>query len=673
MSKRGLLSVRTNLILIGIVLCAIAFVVIFSYATYSPASEPTFPDDNTSEPIVPITPEPNVTFPDIPDVVPGVPHGGGTTTSNSSSPRLTIDSPSNGSVIGTTNVTLQYSIRRFSAQTCWYVLDDGDRIMLNDCGSSTFNASLGAHVIDVYANNSNDSVISDHSEFNVVPGLPSIALTAPSANYYLNISAVTFSYIPQHASLESCSLYGNFNGDYRKVQSSSAVVNGTINSFTQPLADGTYLWAIECTTTQGGKSITDNRTLTVDTVPPSVSIQQPVGVQSSMSMVLRMTASDAYLGACIYGIFNSTGAFIGPFDLHERLIPGCDQANISVPSSGSYMVQVMAYDRAGNTALNTSAFSVNASLLLLNYPLSIINGITTPDTSVYKRNGSASFTQIVSQSPFGNVMQFGLNNVSSYVAGPSINLGRAFTLSAWVKLTSLPSSLETYRIIDKSWVGTNYASYSLLVNGSGHLIGRTRAQNLDPSFDVVSPQPLQVGTWYLINLVSVDNGQSMTLDLYVNAAKIASLSSVASSPYANNVPTTIGGQSTSAAPYSVHNFRGYMHDIRIYGRSLSQSEITALSQGVDIRFGPPGKLFSTWALISLGILTVILIVLVVMLFISLKRDKNKKNGQQQNQQGPHPPMPPYAPYRPGYRPNINASRPLPPRPVRPIQQPIIKK
>lgn len=671
MSKRGLLSVRTNLILIGIVLCAIAFVVIFSYATYSPATEPTFPDDNTSEPIVPITPEPNVTFPDIPDVVPGVPHGGGTTTSNSSSPRLTIDSPSNGSVIGTTNVTLQYSIRRFSAQTCWYVLDDGDRIMLNDCGPSTFNASLGAHVLDVYANNSNDSVISDHSEFNVVPGLPSIALTSPSANSYLNMSTATFKYIPQHASLESCSLYGNFNGDYRKVQSSSAVVNGTVNAFTQPLSDGTYLWAIECTTTQGGKSMTDNRTLTVDTVPPSVSIQQPVGTQQSASVTLRVTASDANGVTCVYLLTNATGNPIGPFAV---MTPDCSTpTTINLPGPGSYTIRVTAIDKAANNALAITNFSLTSTSLLLNYPLSTINGVITPDTSIFGRNGSVSFGQITSQSPFGNVMQFGLNNVSSYVVGPSINLGRAFTLSAWIKLTSLPSSLETYRIIDKSWVGTNYASYSLLVNGSGHLIGRTRAQNLDPSFDVVSPQPLQVGTWYLVNLVSIDNGQSMTLDLYVNAAKIASLSGVASSPYANNVPTTIGGQSTSAAPYSVHNFHGYMHDIRIYGRSLSQSEITALSQGVDIRFGPPGKLFSTWALISLGILTVILIVLVVMLFISLKRDKNKKNGQQQNQQGPRPPMPPYAPYRPGYRPNINVPRPLPPRPVRPIQQPIIKK
>ncbi len=307
---------------------------------------------------------------------------------------------------------------------------------------------------------------------------------------------------------------------------------------------------------------------------------------------------------------------------------------------------------------STQNRACDASTLQLSYPLSEVGtNLLTPDISIYERNGAILNTQIAFQPLLGNVTHF--NSGGAIYTNADIDLGGSFTLMGWIKMDSLPqdNNADSYRIIDKSQNGSHYASYSLLINRSGSLIGRTHSQDIATGFDVVSPQPLSTNVWYPVALVSSDPGGSspLSMDLYVNAMKVATLGNIDNGPYDGADNVVIGSQFSSGSIPFINNFRGYMYDVRIYNRSLKGSEIFQIQGTVltglnvtslDSRrpLGSPAESFwSNKLVFILWLHLLLLIILVILLIIAVvvKRRKHD-NGTFVSDDRPKS-LPPYSP------------------------------
>lgn len=100
---------------------------------------------------------------------------------------------------------------------------------------------------------------------------PDIMVISPSNGSYLNESNITFSYnVSEVSGLGNCSLYGNFSGNWSLNQTSTNASNSTVNLFNMSLADGFFLFNINCIDLNNNSGwAANNYTFTLDTVQPS--------------------------------------------------------------------------------------------------------------------------------------------------------------------------------------------------------------------------------------------------------------------------------------------------------------------------------------------------------------------------------------------------------------------
>jgi len=104
---------------------------------------------------------------------------------------------------------------------------------------------------------------------------PSVVLGSPS-EYWLNYAIINFTYTPNDANLNNCSLFGNWSFGWHLNQTKSAT-SGVENSFNLvSLAEGSYKWNVECYDKAGNYnwSIT-NMSFVVDITKPVVLLESP--------------------------------------------------------------------------------------------------------------------------------------------------------------------------------------------------------------------------------------------------------------------------------------------------------------------------------------------------------------------------------------------------------------
>ncbi|MEM3877674.1 MAG: CARDB domain-containing protein [Candidatus Woesearchaeota archaeon] len=109
------------------------------------------------------------------------------------------------------------------------------------------------------------------------PSNITINLTSPADNTALGFRNVNFSYIPISSSpVSNCSLFINITGSWNAVATSYSIQNNSVNSINYTLSnDGEYLWNIRCYAGDISSFALYNRTLIVDTAPPSVTLLSP--------------------------------------------------------------------------------------------------------------------------------------------------------------------------------------------------------------------------------------------------------------------------------------------------------------------------------------------------------------------------------------------------------------
>jgi hypothetical protein len=185
------------------------------------------------------------------------------------------------------------------------------------------------------------------------------------------------------------------------------------------------------------------------------------------------------------------------------------------------------------------------------------SGTTIKDSSGSLNNGvivNATWTA----GKFGQALWFnGTNAWVTVNSAASLNLTNHMTLEAWV----YPASTSGWRTIIMREPAANY--YLDSSNGSFTGSGPSAGVNNGANRDVYGSTSLPVNTW--THLAATWDGT--TLRVYVNGAQVAS-QAIGSTILASTSPLRLGGNSIWG-----EYFNGKIDEVRIYNRTLSQSEI----------------------------------------------------------------------------------------------------
>ncbi len=250
---------------------------------------------------------------------------------------------------------------------------------------------------------------------------PVVTLNAPNNLTYVLTSAVLFNYTPFDLTLQNCSLYGNFSGNFALDQSNVTPTNNQSNYFSRTLTDGEYLWSVQCIDKIGHFSFAAaNFTLLVDTAPPLINLEDPLNgssVTTSNNVTLYYNTTDAMatISSCslqINGSVIATNTSItqGVTQHFTVLLSNavytwnvnCTDANGFTGSSPVYAVNVhvptapmitilspadMTGDNDGNLSL---VFNVSNDWAITNCSL-LLNGVVNTTNSVITKNIPQTF------------------------------------------------------------------------------------------------------------------------------------------------------------------------------------------------------------------------------------------------------------------------------------------
>ncbi len=209
-------------------------------------------------------------------------------------------------------------------------------------------------------------------------------------------------------------------------------------------------------------------------------------------------------------------------------------------------------------------FSASLILLFLNASAQLDcsqSMITTPDTTVCK--GQPVSLKALKRKNQHSVRFDGINDYIVVLNNPSLNVDTAFTIECWYK----PDTLGFYYLISKgpdSTVGW-YALGRYPASAGNTYFGGTRESSQNVHIDVGPPMNPPSGQW--VHLCY--SGNNTVRRLYINGLLEVETSGYISFPQ-NSYNLNIGRQQYTAYPYYA---RGWMDELRIWKRTLSQQEI----------------------------------------------------------------------------------------------------
>ncbi len=165
--------------------------------------------------------------------------------------------------------------------------------------------------------------------------------------------------------------------------------------------------------------------------------------------------------------------------------------------------------------------------------------------------------------------------VSLPASFPSLNTN--FTLSAWFNTAN--ANQATQRIISDdagSAGGAGTTGYALTLNDNGEM-NKLKFFTRSPSIVAEINHAFQSNTWYYTAVSINASTNTVKLYLYNAAGGLISSSSVSGSSSAfDNGLTSIGAEPIGSA--EVRGFNGFLDEIRLYSKALSDAEIATLSQ-----------------------------------------------------------------------------------------------
>jgi hypothetical protein len=188
------------------------------------------------------------------------------------------------------------------------------------------------------------------------PPPPSVAIGAPGEGTLTSQATPTFTWSagdlggPGIVRIE-------FLLDGKQVSGDPLSANATSYTSPSPLPDGTHTWQVRAVDSLGFTTTTAARTITIDTTPPTTpALAQPLAggrIYQAVPSFSWVASSDATSGVGYYTLLIDGG-------LAATVSPGacqggtCTLASPRALSNGSHTWQVLATDRAGNTAASAT-------------------------------------------------------------------------------------------------------------------------------------------------------------------------------------------------------------------------------------------------------------------------------------------------------------------------------
>ena len=359
-------------------------------------------------------------------------------------PTITIMHPRTQAYGREKNLPLNYTVTDLVSpiDSCWYNVVNTMGIVipnttLLNCENILFNVTGDAvYNITVYANDSFGNLGNSHVSFEVVIEPPTTVLNYPIDNGWLNSNPVIFNFTTTDAvGISACELWGNFDGTWRRNQSSINVINANDNLFSLALDDGSYLWNVWCNDTDGyGKFAFQNKTFFVDRITPAIdygngteendSIFSRNYIYVNVSMVEINPMNITFVLYNSTSLVNSTTYLLSDENSNNSIL----WTNLS---NGYYSYNVTIKDKANNfnstqtrfITLNTNppAISFASPLDNSDYSLVLVN-ITTSPSAVYVwwNNGTANLTY---SGPLYYNFSEGENRIYAYANDSASNIG----------------------------------------------------------------------------------------------------------------------------------------------------------------------------------------------------------------------------------------------------------
>ena len=191
-------------------------------------------------------------------------------------PVISLTTPANNSVIANgTQVQLEVTDSPSNVSAVWYSLDGGATITLLGAAPYTIDSALFAAestTVTVYANDTHANPSQTAFTFQVDVVAPTVVLVHPADFNYSN-GIFMANATDNYAATLQCSL--RVDGAVRETKS---IGNGQNLSYTLALADGTYVWDVNCTDSVLLEADAVDRTVVVDTTAPSVALVSPLNV-----------------------------------------------------------------------------------------------------------------------------------------------------------------------------------------------------------------------------------------------------------------------------------------------------------------------------------------------------------------------------------------------------------
>lgn len=291
-------------------------------------------------------------------------------TGGSPGPSINILSPLSQSY--STNISLGLNYIASSSVglgACKYNFDHGANVTAACNLNNTFNISEGSHTLYVFATDLDGNSASFSISFQINLGMPSVLLISPEDNLYLNYkNDITFVHAPDDAgSLVSCSLYGNFNGNFVINQTDNVIIKGAQNNFIPlNLSEGVFKWNVLCRDNDGNEGFAfRNYTLGIDTINPIISnitspAAYPLTTLCSRTVDLRYDIIESNKNYCVYSVSNGTSNIISDVNLSSC---GSDSFTISSANEKKNLIITLSiFDKAGHNASLTMSFYVDSSL-----------------------------------------------------------------------------------------------------------------------------------------------------------------------------------------------------------------------------------------------------------------------------------------------------------------------
>jgi len=330
-----------------------------------------------------------------------------------------------------------------------------------------------------------------------------------------------------------------------------------------------YHFRVSSTNSSGGASVSPDSTFTTAALPTSISLSAGA---STLSLVQGQSANDGVTAHLLSGLpvpvafsASSLPAGVSAAFSASTCTASCS-TTLTLATSASaptgVFPLVITGTGSGIAASTTVSISISpasnlASGLMAQWDFSELRGTATADSSGNANTGTLHNVSWASNVCTGCVSLSGFNSYVSVSESPSLEVNSQMTVSMWLRAGS--NGKVDPRTISKLY------SWDVKLNGGS----RAPQFSAGGMYGMLN-YSLPLNQWQHL----VFTFSSGVLKGYVNGKPVAFTSNTFTA--GSTLPLQMYGLYLGTDPGKSASYKGYMDDVRIYNRALSDTEVAAL-------------------------------------------------------------------------------------------------